>query len=60
MGVSSINLYLCLELPLWYNGIGGVLGALGRGFIPGQHKWVKDLALPSLQLRLRLWLGADL
>lgn len=33
------------EFPLWCNGIGCVLGALGCKFIPCPAHWVKDLAL---------------
>ena len=28
------------------------------GSIPGPTQWVKDLALPQLQLRSQLWLGS--
>ena len=44
-----------LELPLWHNGMGSVLGAL----IPRPAQWVKDLALPQLWLSLQLWLRFD-
>ena len=30
------------------------------GFIPGTAQWVKDLALPHVQLRTHLWLGSNL
>ena len=31
-----------------------------KGSIPDPAQWVKDLALPQLWLRLRLWLKSDL
>ena len=39
-----------LEFLRWCNGIGGILGVLGRRFDP---------ALPQLQHRLQLGLGSD-
>lgn len=30
-----------MELPLWCNGIGRVLGSLGTGWIPSPAQWVK-------------------
>ena len=35
---------LSQELPLWPNGMGSVMGALGQaGLMPGLAQWVKDL-----------------
>ena len=48
-----------LELPLWLNGMGGILGVLGHRFDPWLAHWVKDLVLPQLWLRSRLCLGSD-
>ena len=45
------------EFPPWHIRIGGVLGALGCRFDPA--RWVKDLALWQLWLRLQLQLGSD-
>ena len=44
-----------------HNGIGSISGMLGADLIPGSAQWVKDLALPLLQLmqRSQLWLGSD-
>lgn len=45
-----------LELPLWLNGMGGILRVLAHWFGPCLAQWVKDLALPWLlrwQLQLR-------
>ena len=44
------------EVPLWYNGISGVLGVLGCRFKPRLAQWVKDPVLPQLQHRPQLWL----
>ena len=43
-----------LEFPLWRKGIGGIWGAPEGGFDPsilGPTQWLKDPALPQLQLR---------
>ena len=53
------NIMSVLELPLWCNRISSVLGALGQDSIPGPAQWVRDLALPQLQLSLQLWLRYD-
>ena len=42
-------------LLLWCNGISSILGVLGHGFDPqpSMAQWVKDPALPPLQLTLQ-------
>ena len=47
------------EFLLWWKGIGCILGTLGHRFDPRLAQWVKNLALPQLWLRSKLWLGSD-
>lgn len=40
--ISGIKNNVILELLLWRNRIGSVVGTLGPGFDPGPAPWVKD------------------
>ena len=47
------------ELPLWHNGIGSILGALGCGSIPSPAQCIRNLASQHLWLSSRLQLSSD-
>lgn len=63
-----VNFMLCVfynkkreevELSLWCNRIGGVLGVLGREFDPQWAEWVKVPVLLQLWLSLHLQLRSN-
>ena len=45
VGIKGEKPTTLLEFPLWHNGIGGLLGALGCRSVPHLAKWVKDPVL---------------
>ena len=47
----SLSKYSQLEFPLWHNGIGGILEAMGRRFDPSPAQWVKDRCCHNFGLR---------
>ena len=44
---------------MWRNGSAPSWECWEKGLIPSPAQWIKDQALPQLQLRLQLWLRSD-